>query len=51
MSAGSASPMPPSTTDASVFHIGEARWLRDRRYAADYIDYMYRGGNDRHFSD
>lgn len=37
--------------DASGFHIGEARWLHDRRYAADYIDYMYRGGNDRHFSD
>ena len=37
--------------DASGFHIGEARWLRDRRYAADYIDYMYQGGNDRHFSD
>jgi len=37
--------------DASVFHIGELRWLRDRRYADDYIDYMYRGGNDRHFSD
>ena len=37
--------------DASGFHIGEARWLRDRRYAADYIDYMYGGGNDRHFSD
>lgn len=37
--------------DASGFHIGETRWLRDRRYAADYIDYMYEGGNDRHFSD
>lgn len=37
--------------DASGFHIAEARWLRDRRYAADYIDYMYQGGNDRHFSD
>ena len=36
--------------DASGFHIGEARWLRDRRYAADYIDYMYRGGNDRHLT-
>ncbi|MBO9499204.1 MAG: glycogen debranching protein [Novosphingobium sp.] len=40
-----------SLNDASGFHIGEARWLRDRRYAADYIDYMYQGGNDRHFSD
>jgi len=37
--------------DASGFHIGETRWLRDRRYAADYIDYMYTGGNDRHFTD
>lgn len=37
--------------DASGFHIGETRWLRDRRYAADYVDYMYRGGNDRHFTD
>lgn len=37
--------------DAIGFHIGEARWLRDRRHAADYIDYMDRGGNDRHFSD
>ena len=37
--------------DASVFHIDELRWLRDQRYASDYIDYMYRGGNDRHFSD
>ena len=40
-----------SLNDATGFHIGEARWLRDRRFAADYIDYMYRGGNDRHFSD
>ncbi|RYD63367.1 MAG: glycogen debranching protein, partial [Sphingomonadales bacterium] len=37
--------------DATGFHLGETRWLRDRRYAADYVDYMYRGGNDRHFSD
>ncbi len=37
--------------DASGFHLGETRWLRDRRYAADYADYMYQGGNDRHFSD
>lgn len=40
-----------SLNDVSGFHIGEARWLHDRRYAADYIDYMYRGGNDRHFTD
>lgn len=37
--------------DATGFHIGETRWLRDRRYAADYIDYMHQGGNDRHFTD
>ena len=37
--------------DAAGFHIGETRWLRDRRPAADYIDFMYSGGNDRHFSD
>ena len=37
--------------DATGFHIGEGRWLRDRRYAGDYIDYMYGGGNDRHFTD
>ena len=40
-----------SLNDATGFHIGEGRWLRDRRYAGDYIDYMYRGGNDRHFTD
>jgi hypothetical protein len=40
-----------SLNDATGFHIGEGRWLRDRRYADDYIDYMYGGGNDRHFSD
>jgi hypothetical protein len=37
--------------DATGFHLGETRWLRDRRYAADYVDHMYQGGNDRHFSD
>lgn len=40
-----------SLNDATGFHIGEGRWLRDRRYTGDYIDYMYRGGNDRHFTD
>lgn len=40
-----------SLNDATGFHLGEARWLRDRRFAADYIDYMYTGGNDRHFTD
>ncbi|QQV76673.1 discoidin domain-containing protein [Sphingomonas aliaeris] len=40
-----------SLNDASGFHIAEGRWLRDRRYADDYIDFMYRGGNDRHFTD
>ena len=37
--------------DASGFHVGETRWLHDRRYAADYLDYMFEGGNDRHFTD
>ncbi|MEG3087151.1 MGH1-like glycoside hydrolase domain-containing protein [Sphingomonas sp. PB4P5] len=40
-----------SLNDATGFHIAEGRWLRDRRYAGDYIDFMYRGGNDRHFTD
>ena len=41
-----------SLNDATAFHILEERWLRDRRYADDYIDYLYAGGgNDRHFSE
>jgi hypothetical protein len=40
-----------SLNDATGFHLGEGRWLRDRRYAGDYIDLMYRRGNDRHFTD
>lgn len=40
-----------SLNDASGFHIAEGRWLRDRRYADDYINFMYQGGNDRHFTD
>ena len=40
-----------SLNDATAFHLNEARWLRDRRFAADYIDHMLTGGNDRHFSD
>lgn len=40
-----------SLNDATGFQLGETRWLRDRRPAADYIDFMYGGGNDRHFSD
>jgi len=41
-----------SLNDATGFHIQEGRWLRDRRYAGDYIDFMYDGGgNDRHFSE
>lgn len=38
--------------------MGEGRWLRDRRYAHDYVDFMYTYhsesatyGNDRHFSE
>lgn len=37
--------------DATGFHLGEGRWLRDRRFADDYIRHMYNGGNDRHFTD
>ena len=40
-----------SLNDASSFHIGEGRWLRDSRYVENYIDFLYRGGNDRHFSE
>lgn len=41
-----------SLNDATSFHITEGRWLRDRRYTDDYIDFMYEGGgNDRHFSE
>lgn len=40
-----------SLNDATGLHIAEGRWLRDRRYAGDYIDFMYEGGNDRHFSE
>ncbi|WP_088185495.1 MGH1-like glycoside hydrolase domain-containing protein [Sphingobium sp. Z007] len=41
-----------SLNDASGFHIGEGRWLNDRRFADDYIHFMYAsGGNDRHFTD
>ncbi|WP_163959558.1 MGH1-like glycoside hydrolase domain-containing protein [Sphingomonas insulae] len=40
-----------SLNDATGFHIAEGRWLRDRRYADDYIAHMYDGGNDRHFTD
>ena len=40
-----------SLNDASGFHIGEGRWLNDRRFADDYIAFMYGGGNDRHFTD
>lgn len=40
-----------SLNDATVFHVNETRWLRDRRFTADYINHMFEGGNDRHFSD
>ncbi|RVU05888.1 glycogen debranching protein [Novosphingobium umbonatum] len=41
-----------SLNDATGFHLYEGRWLRDRRYADDYITFLYRGGgNDRHFSE
>ncbi|MDH7640987.1 MGH1-like glycoside hydrolase domain-containing protein [Sphingomonas oryzagri] len=41
-----------SLNDATAFHIVEGRWLRDRRYADDYVNFLYEGGgNDRHFSE
>ncbi|KAG8625146.1 hypothetical protein KVT40_006897 [Elsinoe batatas] len=40
-----------SLNDATGFHLGEGRWLKDRRYAQDYINNMYTGLNDRHFTD
>lgn len=40
-----------SLNDATGFHLGEGRWLRDRRFADDYLAHMYAGGNDRHFTD
>ena len=40
-----------SLNDATAFHINEGRWLKDNRYLDDYIDFMYSGGNDRHFSE
>lgn len=41
-----------SLNDATPFHLHEARWLRDRRYVDDYLNFLYAdGGNDRHFSE
>ena len=40
-----------SLNDATGFHIGEGRWLRDRRFSDDYLNFMFNGGNDRHFTD
>lgn len=41
-----------SLNDATGFHLAEGRWLNDRRFASDYINFMYQsGGNDRHFTD
>ena len=37
--------------DVTSFHVHEGRWLRDPRYARQYLDVMYHGGNDRHFSE
>lgn len=36
---------------ASMHHIYEGRWLRDQRYMDSYIDYLYKGGNDRRYSE
>ena len=40
-----------SLNDVTAFHINEGRWLKDGRYVDDYINFMYSGGNDRHFSE
>jgi hypothetical protein len=41
-----------SLNDATGHHIYEGRWIKDKRYLDDYINYMYQhGGNDRHFSE
>lgn len=40
-----------SLNDATGFHIYEGRWLRNRRYTNDYIDFMADAGNDRHFAE
>ena len=40
-----------SLNDATAFHINEGRWLKDGRYMDDYVNFMYSGGNDRHFSE
>ncbi|CEH13083.1 glycogen debranching enzyme [Ceraceosorus bombacis] len=37
--------------DATGHHINEARWLWDKTYAKDYINFMLTTGGDRHFSD
>ncbi len=44
---------PYATISAAMHHhINEGRWLRDRRYLNDYIDYMYdRGGIDRRYTE
>ncbi len=37
---------------ASMHHIYEGRWLRDRHYIDSYIDYLYQeGGNNRSYSE
>jgi hypothetical protein len=43
----------PSNTisDAAGFHIYEGRWLKDRRYVNDYIDFWYSEGNPRQYSE
>ena len=40
-----------SLNDATAFHVNEGRWLKDNHYLNGYIDYMFSGGNDRHFSE
>ncbi len=51
-SAGAAPASTPASTTPHGFLSRRGRWLHDRRYAGDYIDFMYEGGgNDRHFAE
>jgi hypothetical protein len=36
---------------AAQHHIYEGRWLRDKQYMDDYIQYLYAGGNNRKYSE
>lgn len=43
---------PYCTIDAaSMHHIYEGRWLKDNRFIDGYINNLYQGGNNRHYSE